>query len=132
MFQCDVFLDHTRITNLLSTTRPFTSFGISVIDLRNDGGMQLFIANGKVNMASKVEYQKDAPYAERNQVLEWSYDRRRFDDVTDAMGPAMESTAVSRGTATLDYDNDGDLDIVVANNNGPAQLLRNNAPASNH
>jgi hypothetical protein len=55
-----------------------------------------------------------------------------FEDLTAACGPAMASPAVGRGAAFGDTDNDGDVDILVNNNGGPAMLLRNDAGRRNH
>ena len=51
--------------------------------------------------------------------------RSRFEDVTEAAGEAVSRADVSRGVATGDIDNDGDADLLVTNNNGPAQVLVN-------
>jgi hypothetical protein len=48
-----------------------------------------------------------------------------FEDVTGRMGPALQGAVVGRGAAYADFDNDGDLDLLLTTNNGPARLLRN-------
>ena len=55
----------------------------------------------------------------------------RFDDVTERMGPALRQPVVGRGAAYLDFDNDGDLDLILTTSNGPAKLLRNDGGNAN-
>ena len=55
-----------------------------------------------------------------------------FVELGDEVGPAIASRHVSRGCAFGDFDNDGDLDILIMNRNEPPTLLRNDAPAGNH
>jgi enediyne biosynthesis protein E4 len=53
-------------------------------------------------------------------------------ELGDEAGPAIASRHVSRGCAFGDFDNDGDLDMLIMNRNEPPTLLRNDAPAGNH
>ncbi|GAG01409.1 unnamed protein product, partial [marine sediment metagenome] len=125
-----LFQDASRRGRLHVFTRRLTTFGISVLDLFNDGRMQVFLGNGKANKANKVVYNESNAYAERDVLLEWSYEKLQFTDITEQAGPVFDTALCTRGTAIIDYDNDGDVDIVVFANNGPARLLRNNAPKS--
>ncbi len=65
-------------------------------------------------------------------MLQWTTDGLRFEDATEAAGPAMEPVEMSRGAAFADFDRDGQVDVLVANNRGPARLLRTTAPAPGH
>jgi hypothetical protein len=57
---------------------------------------------------------------------------RRFEETSAAAGPALARAEISRGASFGDIDNDGDVDIVVTNNNGPVRLLLNQAGGGNH
>jgi len=126
------FRDLSLRSRLGALTLRVTTFGISVLDLFNDGRMQLLFGNGKANMANKLILNEGNPYAERDLLLEWSYETQQFTDITDQAGPALQVAMCTRGTAVIDYDNDGDMDVVLTHNNEPARLLRVNAPKSNH
>ena len=70
-------------------------------------------------------------YEQQNQVFR-NEGQGRFADWSDQVGPGLALKQVSRGAAMGDYDNDGDLDLAVANNNQPAVLLRNDGGNLNH
>jgi hypothetical protein len=94
-------------------------------DLDLDGLRDIFVANGRVQHGA--EALAADPYAEPNQVLRqvrpgW------FEDVTAAAGPALGLIESSRAGAFGDFDNDGDVDVLVVNCGGPARLLRNDSP----
>ena len=100
-----------------------TGFGTAWFDYDNDGWLDLFIANGAVNIVESLRGQP-MPFRQRNQLFH-NDGGGRFTELTAVAGPALELLEVSRGAAFGDIDNDGDLDIVVTNNNGPVRLLLN-------
>jgi hypothetical protein len=107
---------------------PFTGFGIGASDFDRDGRLDLFVANGAVNQQEELVARGDPlPLAQANLVLH-NVGGGRWSDVTGTAGEALASRAVGRGLAQGDVDLDGDEDLVVGNNAGPAVLLRNDSP----
>jgi enediyne biosynthesis protein E4 len=124
------FLDVTDARKLGRISLPYTGFGSEWFDYDNDGDLDLFVANGAVKVEESQRGQP-FPYRERNQLIR-NDGADGFTDVTEAAGPALALVEVSRGAAFGDVDNDGAVDIVVANNNGPTRLLRNVAGTGHH
>jgi len=122
------FTDESLKTGIHALTYSFTGFGTAWLDFDGDGWLDLFLANGAVSMR---EEQRGHPYPfrERNLLIHNpGTSGGRFIDVTGQAGRVFELLEVSRGAAFGDIDNDGDIDILVANNNGPVRLLRNDMP----
>jgi hypothetical protein len=116
--------------NLARPTGAFTGFGTDWIDYDNDGWLDLFIANGAVNVIEALRGQPN-PFRMRNQLFRNS-GTGSFVETSSIGGPAFERPEVGRGAAFGDLDNDGDTDIVVTNNGGPARVLLNQAAGGNH
>ncbi len=121
------FRDVTDALGLGAVSQPYTGFGVGLHDFDHDGWRDLFIANGKVSPGDTVEFE----YAEPNQLL-LGLQGGTFRDAGERGGDALALLEVSRATAFGDYDNDGDVDILVANNGGPARLLQNQAGDRGH
>jgi len=118
------FEDATARRGLGGPSLPFTGFGVAWFDADNDGDLDLYIANGNVKL-EEAAAGSPHPYHEKNHLA-----IRGAGGTYEVAGPEWgESLALSetsRGAAFGDVDNDGDIDILVANNNGPARLLVNN------
>lgn len=109
---------------------PYTAFGIGADDFDNDGELDLYIANGRVKYGPAPLDPHD-PYAEPNTLLRglggWN-----FEEVMPQGGVSPPLIATSRGLAIGDLDNDGGIDIVVVNRDGPLHFLKNAAARRGH
>ncbi|MHC5111832.1 MAG: CRTAC1 family protein [Planctomycetota bacterium] len=124
------FHDATAATGLAVPSIPYTGFGLDFSDFDHNGLLDLYIANGRVAL-SEPRFSRDDPYAEPNMLLELRNDGR-FYTVQPSGGMAAPPVATSRGCVSVDLDNDGDLELLVVNKDGPADLLENVAGARGH
>jgi enediyne biosynthesis protein E4 len=122
------FEDARTRAELGRATAAMTGFGTGWFDYDHDGWLDLFIANGAVNIVEALRGQPN-PFRQRNQLFH-NQGSGRFREVTSVAGPAFEALEVSRGAAFGDVDSDGDVDILVTNNNGPVRLLLNERVAA--
>lgn len=116
------FQDITASMGLGLSTRSFTRFGVAFVDFDHDGVLDLYEANGRVMRQGRRW--SDDPYAEPNSLLRGGADGR-FEVVDPRGGTAEPLVHASRGAAFGDVDNDGDVDVLVINRDGPAYLLLN-------
>ena len=115
------FEDRTYPGGLGVNTR-LLGWGVGFFDMDNDGWLDIVMSNGHVY--PEVDNSKtDLKYAE-HKYLYRNLRNGRFEEVTAAGGPGILANAPARGCAFGDYDNDGDIDIVVNCINAPPQLLR--------
>lgn len=126
------FADATSRFGLANPSVPYSGFGTHWFDYDNDGWLDLFVANGAVVMDDRQPADSAYPYAQENQLFRGDGTGRSLEVGSDVAGPALELVEVSRGAAFGDIDNDGDVDIAVSNNNGPARLLLNQIGSRNH
>ena len=120
------FSDASMPTGLGPATFPYTGFGTEWFDYDNDGLLDLFIANGAVTI---IESQRGRPYPFEQRNLLLRNMGTRFEEMGSRAGAAFAILEVSRGAAFGDIDSDGDVDIIVTNNNGPVRLLLNDSGA---
>lgn len=98
------------------------SIGLTVGDYNNDGWLDLFVTNGHTDGRLELSFRSDT-YAEPNYVLR-NESGSLFVDVSDHTGLRAMKVRVGRGTAFADFDNDGDVDVLLVNKNDrPAFLL---------
>ena len=124
------FDDATFRSKLSYSTYHLSGFGTRFMDYDNDGARDLFMANGHV-LDNIQLYHADTQYAEPKLMLR-NTGQGIFENVSDRLGPDFQLPRVSRGAAIGDFDNDGDLDILVNNVGQAPQLLRNDGGNANH
>lgn len=108
------FEDMSALVGLATYCGQYTSWSGNFFDFDQDGRVDIFIANG------------DSRYLEPEENLMLrNTGETKFENVSAMLGPDFQTKYVSRGSAVGDIDHDGDLDLVILNINGPAQLLLN-------
>jgi len=123
-----VFEDVTAESGLAVATRALTGWGIGVYDFDNDGFKDVFTANAHFPaLEESLGTVPELPNSVfRNQ------GNGRFEDVSKTAGIDFQVQGQYRGVAFADFDNDGRVDAVVSNVNGPARLFRNMTTGSGH
>jgi len=125
-----LFVDEAPASTVGRASLLSLAFGVFFFDYDLDGQLDIFTANGHIEeeigrVQPKVRY-SEPPLLFRNQ------GQRKFENVSDAMGPDFKRPMVARGAAYADFDHDGDLDLLLTTNNGPAYLYRNDGGNRNH
>lgn len=127
-----LFEDRTREAGLGLRARRFTGFGTLFFDYDNDGWLDLLIVNGAVQLLPELMRKGDPyPLGQPKQLFH-NNGKGNFVEVIEPAGPNFQVLEVGRGAAFGDIDNDGDTDVLITNNSGPARLLLNQVGNANH
>ena len=125
-----IFVDESPSSAVGRASLRSLTFGAFFFDYDLDGWDDIFAANGHIepdiNRVQPMVQYRQAPLLLRNQ------GKGRFENVSKQLGADFERPLVARGAAYADYDHDGDLDVLINTNNGPAVLLTNDGGNRNH
>jgi enediyne biosynthesis protein E4 len=119
-----VFVDNSFRSGLAATLGPYLGWGVGLVDIDNDSQLDIFIANGHVY--PDVARTGTSSYRQRNQLFH-NVGRGRYRHVTTEVNGPLLVERSSRGAAFGDYDNDGDIDVLVSVIDDRPVLLRNDS-----
>ncbi len=123
-----LFEDATTASGVTYDLFPHVNWGCSFSDFDNDADLDLFIACGHFDRIEQIDDRTSQKF--RNFALMNVEDR--FVDVSARSGEGLAVVESSRGAAFEDFDNDGDIDVVIQNSMGQPTVLRNDTPSNNH
>jgi hypothetical protein len=127
----DGTFDYSTVTSGMGAISLLHSgWGVRFIDYDNDGWKDLFIVQSHVMDTIQVN-EPHLRYRE-SPLLLWNDKGKKFVDVSAVSGDVFQQKWAARGMAIGDIDNDGKVDVVVTENDGPAWILRNKTPTHNH
>ena len=124
------FTDVSHAAGIAVASFPYLGWGVGLVDFDHDGFLDLFTANGHVHPAADRSG-LGTTYLQRKQLFR-NLGTKRFEDVTGSAGGGLLLEKSSRGAAFGDYDNDGDIDVLVINMNDRPTLLRNDTTGGGH
>jgi enediyne biosynthesis protein E4 len=124
------FSDASVEAGIASPTLPFVGFGVAFFDADNNGTLDLSIVNGHV-IDNTAVFRPGSSHAQRRLLFQ-NTNGRRFAEVSKQAGPGFSVQTVGRTLIESDIDNDGDVDLVITNNGGPLEVLRNNVGRDGH
>jgi hypothetical protein len=124
------YFDDFTIRAGLGVETRFVGWGAGIVDLDNDGFPDVFLVTGSVY--PEVELTLPAYPFRTPRLVFRNLGDGRFEELIEEAGPGVAAAQVSRGCAFGDFDNDGDMDILVMNMNAPPSLLRNDVSSGGH
>ena len=123
------FTSVTRRSGLAAASLLHSGWGLRFLDYDNDGWKDVLIAQG--HDLDTIE--TTAPHLRyREPLLLLRNDKTKLTDASQIAGPAFQQRLAARGLAIGDFDNDGNVDAIVTENDGPAHLIHNETKTSNH
>ncbi len=125
-----LFVDEAPSSTVGRASLLSLAFGVFFFDYDLDGYLDIFAANGHIEeeigrVQPKIQY-RQPPLLFRNT------GKGKFENATPEMTPEFRRPVVARGAAYADFDHDGDVDLLVTTNDGPAYLFRNDGGNRNH
>jgi hypothetical protein len=124
------FTDASYASGVAAGAGKYLGWGVGFVDFENSGLLDLFVANGHIYPEVDT-HGLGTRYRQRKQVFR-NLGNKRFQEITDQVGGGVLLERSSRGAAFGDYDNDGDIDVLVVNLDDRPTLLRNDTAAANH
>jgi hypothetical protein len=118
-----LFEDVAMRTGIGTASRNRLGFGCTFADMNLDGALDLVVANGHID--ESVRTRRAGVGHAQPPLLLINDGRGRFADYAGAAGSGFATPRIGRGLAVGDFDNDGDVDLLMTTNNGPAVLFRN-------
>ncbi len=123
------FDEVTRASRIGVETR-YVGWGAAIVDLDNDGAPDIFLVTG--NVYPDVEHKLPLYPAKTPRAVFRNLGNHVFEELQEAAGPGVAAAHCSRGCAFGDFDNDGDIDVLIVNLNEPPSLLRNDVTGAGH
>lgn len=122
--------DDVTISGGLGVETRFVAWGAGIVDLDNDGLPDLFAVTGSVY--PEMEAVLPSHPFKTPRVIFRNIGNGKFEELIDEAGPGVAARHASRGCAFGDFDNDGDIDVLIINLNEPPSLLRNDLTGTHH